>query len=288
MKKIYEFAQAVNQFEEDAGVSFHYFKSGETIHEKHFHDFYEVLVVIKGEMIHHINEKTIIMKKGDMMFLRPHDHHYMEKLDCTECTAINIPFSDEKFQKILAFINFIEFSHILFESQDPPYVSLNDQNIEQIILKFDSLSSLQNENLKVYISQLTSTLASLLTFFFIAIDEDSVIPQWFTHLCQEMHKKENFQVGVDKMAEITDKTYQHIGRTFKKYLDKTPTQFVNHLRMRYGVSLIINTNMSTTDIVYECGFNNSSQFFKLFKESYNYTPKELKNDIKKSILSNQQ
>lgn len=283
MKRIYELAQAKNQFEANAGISFHYFKAGITPHEKHFHDFYEVLVIIEGEMIHHINEKTLIMKRGDMMFLRPHDHHYFEKIDTKDCTAINIPFSDETFLEILAFIRFIEYSSLLFETVIPPQVTLGNHIVENIILEFQTLDDMQSQNLKIYISKLKCTLSNLLTYFFTGIDEYVRIPAWFTHLCKEMHKLENFQTGVSRMMELTDKSYQHIGRTFKKYLNTTPTHFVNHLRIRYGVNLIINTNLSTTEIIYACGFNNSSQFFKLFKEFYNYTPKELKNDIIKFL-----
>jgi AraC family cel operon transcriptional repressor len=283
MKRIYELAQAKNQFEANAGISFHYFHAGITPHEKHFHDFYEVLIVIKGQMTHHINEKTIIMKKGDMMFLRPHDHHYFEKLDNCDCIAINIPFSDVTFLEILSFIHLIEYSSLLFETVDPPQVSLSSRVVDNAILEFQTLEDVQKQNLKIYISKLKCTLSNMLTYFFTGIDEFVHLPEWFTYLCQEMHKRENFQIGISRMLELTDKTYQHIGRTFKKYLNMTPTHFVNHLRIRYGVNLIINTNLPTTEVVYECGFNNSSQFFKLFKEFYNTTPKELKNDIIKFL-----
>ena len=283
MRRIYELAQAKNQFESEAGISFHYFHAGITPHEKHFHDFYEVLIIIEGEMIHHINEKTIKMSKGDMMFLRPHDHHYFEKMEDCNCVAINIPFSDKTFLEILSFIHFIEYSSLLFENVDPPQIHLNEHIVKNIILEFQTLYNMQSQNLKIYISKLKCSLSNMLTYFFLGIDEFVHLPEWFTLLCQEMHKKENFRVGVSRMLELTDKSYQHIGRTFKKYLNQTPTHFVNQLRIRYGVNLIINTNLPTTDVVYECGFNNSSQFFKLFKETYNYTPKELKNDIIKFL-----
>lgn len=283
MKRIYELAQAKNQFEANAGISFHYFYAGQTVHEKHFHDFYEVLIVIEGEMMHHINEKTIKMKKGDMMFLRPHDHHYFEKIEDIDCVAINIPFSNNTFLEMLSFTHLIEFSSLLFETQDPPKVTLNDNIVKNIILEFMTLDDMQGQNLKIYISKLRCTLSNMLTYFFTGVDEFLHLPEWFTVLCQEMHKKENFKLGVQKMLELTNRSYQHIGRTFKKYLNTTPTHYVNSLRIRYGVNLIINTDLPTTDVIYECGFNNSSQFFKLFKEFYNYTPKELRSDIMKFL-----
>jgi AraC family transcriptional regulator, dual regulator of chb operon len=283
MKRIYELAQAKNQFEADAGISFHYFHAGITPHEKHFHDFYEVLIVIEGEMIHHINEKTMIMNKGDMMFLRPHDHHFFEKKESCNCVAINIPISDKTFLDTLSFIRFIEYSYLLFETLDPPKIKLDEKITENIIFEFKILDQIHKDNLKVYIAKLKCALSNMLTYFFMSIDDKVYIPEWFSHLCKEMHKKDNFIVGTSRMMELTDKTYQHIGRTFRKYLGTTPTHFVNHLRIRYGVNLIINTNLPTTEVIYECGFNNSSQFFKLFKELYNYTPKELKNDIMKFL-----
>lgn len=42
----------------------------------HFHDHWEILIVIDGAIIHTINGKTYSMKIGDACFLKPADAHY--------------------------------------------------------------------------------------------------------------------------------------------------------------------------------------------------------------------
>ena len=55
-------------------------------------------------------------------------------------------------------------------------------------------------------------------------------------------------------------------RYFKKATGKTFTKLVNEYRVVHATKLLSESNMSITDICYECGFNNFSHFNKLFKE----------------------
>lgn len=46
---------------------------------KHYHGFIEMIIVIRGKFIHHIGDKIITMKKGDICLLHPNTVHSIEK-----------------------------------------------------------------------------------------------------------------------------------------------------------------------------------------------------------------
>ena len=91
-----------------------------------------------------------------------------------------------------------------------------------------------------------------------------------------MKKPENFIAGIDKMAELSGKTPEHLSRTLKKYYNITPSQLVNNLRLNYAVNLLTNTNLKIIDTCFESGFVNLSTFYNMFKEEHGVTPNEFR------------
>lgn len=61
---------------------------------------------------------------------------------------------------------------------------------------------------------------------------------------------------------------------FKKYVNKTPNLFLTDLRLRKGVELLNDTDMTVLEISYEVGFSGASYFTETFRNYYGYTPSE--------------
>ena len=67
---------------------------------------------------------------------------------------------------------------------------------------------------------------------------------------------------------------------FSRYFkSKTGINFIDsliHIRLGHASRLLIDTNMSVAEIAYECGFNNISNFNRIFKKKKGCTPKTFK------------
>ena len=48
----------------------------------------------------------------------------------------------------------------------------------------------------------------------------------------------------------------------------------NELRLGYAANLLLSSNLSATDICYECGFCNLSWFYNAFEEKFEMSPIE--------------
>ncbi len=99
-------------------------------------------------------------------------------------------------------------------------------------------------------------------------------PKWLFETMYAMSRPENFIQGLPRLLEITHCSQEHIIRTFKKYLGKTPTEYINDLRLTYAADLILQKNYDITDACFSSGFNNISHFYHKFKEKYNCSPGE--------------
>jgi AraC-like DNA-binding protein len=81
------------------------------------------------------------------------------------------------------------------------------------------------------------------------------------------HINENFKehISLETIADKVSMTVPAFCRYFKKVTGKTFTKLVNEYRVVHATKLLSESQMSITDVSFECGFNNFSHFNKLFK-----------------------
>ena len=82
------------------------------------------------------------------------------------------------------------------------------------------------------------------------------------------HINDNFKehISLDEVSNLVSMTVPAFCRYFKKSTGKTFTKLVNEYRVVHATKLLAESNMSVTNISFDCGFNNFSHFNKLFKE----------------------
>ncbi|AOW21511.1 helix-turn-helix domain-containing protein [Urechidicola croceus] len=66
---------------------------------------------------------------------------------------------------------------------------------------------------------------------------------------------------------------------FKLLYGRTVTEYIRHVRLESARDLIINSDLNISEIVYTIGFSSRSYFSKIFKEKYNISPNEYKNNV---------
>lgn len=65
-------------------------------------------------------------------------------------------------------------------------------------------------------------------------------------------------------------------RFFKNRSGKTFINSLNDIRLGHASRMLIDTTHSVSEIAYNCGFNNISNFNRIFKKKKGCTPKEFK------------
>jgi len=114
----------------------------------------------------------------------------------------------------------------------------------------------------------------MLSCFPLAPDRDRLdMPNWLRGLCLEMMKSKNITEGLPALWRLANKSPEYLARVFQKHLRKTPTEFINELRLEYAARAIISTDAKIVDICAEAGFENLSHFYHLFVERYSMPPK---------------
>ncbi|MHB9139355.1 MAG: helix-turn-helix domain-containing protein, partial [Victivallaceae bacterium] len=99
-------------------------------------------------------------------------------------------------------------------------------------------------------------------------------PTWMQHACIEIKDPHNLREGLDRFYSLCGRTREHISRELKKRIGMNPVEFIAKNRTSYAARLLTNTSMELHEVASECGFENLSYFFAVFKKHYGTTPRK--------------
>jgi AraC-like DNA-binding protein len=87
----------------------------------------------------------------------------------------------------------------------------------------------------------------------------------------------NNQLSPVQVAEQLGLGYSWFRKAFKKYAGISPSQFQMQIRLQRAKDLLLNTNLSVSEIAYELIFDTPGQFSTFFRQKAGMTPKEFRN-----------
>ncbi|WP_206483044.1 AraC family transcriptional regulator [Thalassotalea sp. G2M2-11] len=86
-------------------------------------------------------------------------------------------------------------------------------------------------------------------------------------------------ITIEELAELAHLSVSALERRFKKYLAKTPNQFINEVRLENARKLIVETPLAISQIAYQCGFSEPSYFSKQFQRLFGEVPSHLRKQL---------
>jgi len=98
---------------------------------------------------------------------------------------------------------------------------------------------------------------------------------------------EHFQdeIHLNQLASIVGMTPTAFSRFFKQRTGKKLSDYVIDIRLGHASRLLVDTTMSVAEICYDCGFNNLSNFNRIFKRKKNCSPSEFRETyFKKKVI----
>jgi len=96
--------------------------------------------------------------------------------------------------------------------------------------------------------------------------------------------KENYEKEI-KLKDISDligMTEVAFSRFLKKRTGRNFIDSLNDIRLGHAARLLIDTTYSISEICTNCGFNNLSNFNRIFKKKKGCTPREFRENYKES------
>lgn len=258
------------------GFTYRYVHSDTEYFRPHFHEYYEIFLILDGEAIHFVNGKEIVLHRGNLVFIRPNDIHDYILRDDKKFSMLNISIMADTVSCLFDYLGGGFPSVIMLNAELPPNVILDENGISYILAQMADILTIDESDNASRKTAMRILLFRIFTRYFAGFgDERSPsMPEWLLTLCKQMRKNQNFIYGIPRMIELSGKSREHLSRSVKKYMGITLSEFVNELRLLSIANMLKNSNHDITDIVFECGFGNMSWASELFKRKYGVTMSE--------------
>lgn len=256
-----------------------------------FHSHPELeLVYVKesfGKRI--IGNSVANFESGDLVFLGsdiPHVwlndeiYYHNNKL---KAKAIVVYFNKDIFGPAFYELKEAQKINTLFEKAKKG-LSITGKTNKLIAKKLEKLVAKQDFEVIIGLFEILSLLSATTDFDFINNEtytptNDSFKKDRLSDVYQYVKENYKKEISLDEVAQIANLTPTSFCRMFKSKTKKNFIEYLNEIRISNACKLLIETDMSVSEIAYECGYKTVSNFNKLFKKNTTNTPKEYQNKI---------
>jgi transcriptional regulator GlxA family with amidase domain len=92
------------------------------------------------------------------------------------------------------------------------------------------------------------------------------------------YMNQNFDksITLSEVAKLASMTEVSFSRFFKQRTGNTFIDSLNEIRLGHATRILIETTQNISEVAYDCGFNNISNFNRIFKKKKGCTPKEFR------------
>ena len=228
----------------------------------HFHEAWELLFFLRGEVVYRVNGKEYALRRGDLVLSRPTVLHRIEPTGKERYERINIILDDgiiprsilERLPEVDVF-SFGEGGRVfdIFEKLTD-YARLFEG--EELLLLSKSLITEVMCNLVIADGYECGQTVSnpIIAAALVYID---------AHLTEIS--------GVDELCEHLYITKSHLHHLFTRHLQVTPAKYIMAKRLMMAQKRI-KKGAKPTQVFSECGFTDYATFFRNYKEHFGYPP----------------
>lgn len=240
----------------------------------HFHPEYELTLIVNGNGKRFVGDSVENFSSGDLVLLGSNLPHFWRSDKPSEnlSEAIVIQFST----------NFVE--NALGKLPECKGI-ISMLTVAKSGIKFDASFVLLVENLiaKKGLKRLT-LLIELLETLSQSTDYKTLASEYFNIKPDDAENErmrkiieftlDNFQneISINDVADLANLTVPSFCRYFKTRTRKTYVDYLHEIRVSHARKLLIDNKLSISQIGLECGFQNLSNFHRIFKKQVGITP----------------
>lgn len=251
---------------------------------KHRHNYVEVIYMCQGTTTHIIDGNQVVLKEGDMLFLNQHAEQEIlpaQEKDIAVNFIILPEFFDTAFSMMGGEDNTLrEFligtlsgnnglsSYLYFHVSDIlPVQNLVENMVWTIFYDMGNKRSCNQITMGLLLLQLLNYMDKM----------ETGSGKFQTELTGTVlgYIEEHYKNGsLSELAEMMKYDVYWLSREIKKCTGKTYKELLQEKRMNQARYLLDHTKLSVNSIIESVGYDNTSYFYRKFKERYGMSPKE--------------
>lgn len=260
----------------------------------HFHPEYEINYIynaegakrIVGDHVGNIGRRELVMVGPNLYHGWENDNNSSQEL----LHEITLQFPRELFADHLLNLNLLKPINELFLNATRGIV-FSEETIKMVEPKIYSLSQKRGFDGFLIFQSLLYDLAisrnqQMLTNMSFQRKNDFHNSERIEKVYRHVKRNYSKKLMLEDAAKMVNMSIVSFSRLIKQRTGKSFVDFVNEIRLGYATRWLIESNKSISEICFECGFNNISNFNRIFKKKQGCTPSEFRNNFSgtKSVL----
>lgn len=257
-------------------------QSDNTSNTYHWHSCLEITSILSGKAVYHIREKSFSVTAGDFIIFNHMEAHGWELIsELMEVNVILFPidFIAERignfdYEFLKPFVEYGSSFQNKIDHNEPSCAGMqelldsicreagNRRTGYQLVIKADILKLLT-----LLTRYYTSTAPSIDTFE----NREHAMKRLegvFFHLYTNFGQK----ITLEEMAASCYMSPTYFSSYFRRACGCTFSSYLNGIRVQQTQKLLHTTQKEIVDIALECGFNNLSNFYRIYKRYTGSTP----------------
>lgn len=243
----------------------------------HQHVRIEINFVKKGSCILRLEKESVSFSENEMMIICSNVNHTFEA-GSEGTTLMQLEFLPEIFSRF-------DSTEKNTTNELTPFTIFSDENrLIKIVNNVRIMRAVQrivnelNVKKKYYQYLVVMYYAELLILIYRHMDEV------YLPLCTNeglkkaiSYIREYFQkdINTEEIAEYSGVGERYLRKLFSQYLNMSPLDFLNQIRINKSIELLRNTELSVKEICFICGYKSPQYFSRIFKQQMGISPKEL-------------
>lgn len=273
-----KFMHEIIQTTEKLDVHFELFIDNGSYTPSHWHDSIEIIYITSGNLQVEMGEYNYSLKENDCILINSGVVHSTCCLNNNTSILLQIPLTFLSSYMPDCKSNYFDFN---INSNDSNYKE-NLEKIRNLLNEMKSLAISPSETSHLrFTSLIFEFIYNLYNNFRIPIgskqkQKSTLSLSRFEPILEYTNSNYNQPISIDKIASIAHLQPEYFCRKFKQYMGQTYLEYLNELRLSYIYKDLITTNDSLTKILEKHGFVNTKLFYKLFKNKFGCTPREIR------------
>lgn len=251
----------------------------------HWHEDIEWVYIRSGQMNYYMNGKLVLLNTGEALMVNSRQMHYGYSENGQDCDFI----------RILCHPKIFITNSVLYQSYIAPVLS--NPSLEYLHLKpefpedaealqlLPEILRIKKEHPAAYEIE-AAALLSLLWYRLLRShpmmpNEAAAKPKEPDLLVQRdmvsyIYSHYSESINLDEIAAAGKVCRNKCCQIFRRYLNQSPIDFLNHYRLEVSCHLLNNTKLSIAEICTACGFNHQSYYSKIFLRTYSCSPRDFR------------
>ena len=223
--------------------------------------------------------------EGDIIFIKKGanlTHQFFDDTFCAIFMFIPDDFIKSFLKKNIALLN---TSQKNLSGQDAVLRIEPDELLERYYHSIQSYLSLsQKPNEQLLLLKFEELLLSLfsnkqhwhLTDYFISLCQNQE-----HHMSRVMEENFAYNLKLENFARLCHMSLSTFKKSFKQHYNMTPGLWLKKQKLSLALQHLLSTDLSVNQISFECGFEDTSHFIRVFKEEYHLTPLQYRQQFSK-------